>query len=82
MINTILQVLGAVAGAIGVLKNAGVNIGPIGTEALKVIEATQTDLANFTNGQAVVIGTFTENGVPGTIVAVKNGGPAAASLGL
>ena len=82
MLATILGVLGSVAQALGVLKGAGVNLGPIGNEAITIIGETAVDLTNFTNGQAVVLGTFTEGGVPGTIVAVKNGGTAASSLGL
>lgn len=82
MLNTIFNVLSQVAGAIGLLKGAGVNLGPIGDEVLKVIQATAADKANFEGGQAVVIGHFSEGGIPGTIVAVKNGGPAAGSLGL
>lgn len=82
MLSTIFNVLGAIGSALGTLKLGGVNIGPIGNEALKVIDATEADHANFESGQAVVVGTFTENGVKGYIVAVKAGGPAASALGL
>uniref|UniRef100_E6QP69 Uncharacterized protein n=1 Tax=mine drainage metagenome TaxID=410659 RepID=E6QP69_9ZZZZ len=82
MIANILKILGTVATSLGILKQFGVNLGPVGNEALNILNDVPIDLTDFNNGQAVVLGTFTENGVPGTIVAVKNGGPAAASLGL
>ncbi len=82
MIASILKVLGAVASAIGVLNQFGVNTGPIGNEVLRVVEDVPVNLTNFQDGQAVVVATFSEQGIPGTLVAVKNGGPAAASLGL
>jgi hypothetical protein len=64
------------------LKGSGVNIGSIGTVALQTIETTEQDEANYLAGQAVVVGTLSYDGQPGTIVVVKNGGPAAQSLGL
>lgn len=82
MIATILKVLGAVGSAIGILKQFGVDTGPIGNDLLHIVEDVPVNLTNFQNGQAVVVGTFSEGGIPGTLVAVKNGGPAAASLGL
>lgn len=82
MLNLIFKFLAPIATALVALKNSGINIGPIGDEVLKVIDATEADKVNFEGGQAVVIAHFTEGGVPGTVVAVKNGGPAAASLGL
>lgn len=82
MITTILNVLGAVASAFGVLKGAGVNLGPLGNEALTALESAAVNIANFENGNAVPIGHFTEGGVRGTIVVVKDGGSAATALGL
>lgn len=75
MITTILAMLAQLVSALGVLKSAGVNVGPIGTEAIAVITATETDLQNFATGQPVVIAHFTEGGAHGTLVALKDGGP-------
>lgn len=75
-------ILGAVGSILEGLKTAGINTGTIGDFALKEVQATQTDEANYLAGQAVPLGTFSYGGKPGTIVAVQNGGPAAASLGL
>lgn len=75
-------VLGAVGALLSTLKGSGVNVGSIGDFALNAIETTQTDEANYLNGQAVPVGTLSYQGKPGTIVAVMNGGPAAQSLGL
>ena len=74
--------IGAVGSLLGSLKGAGVPLGSVGDFALKEIESTQIDEANYLAGQAVPIGTISYQGEPGTIVAVKNGGPAAQSLGL
>lgn len=83
MFTTIFNtVLGAVGGILEGLKNAGVNTGSIGDFALKEVQATQTDEANYLAGQAVPLGKFSYGGKSGTIVAVQDGGPAAASLGL
>ena len=80
MLNAIFSILAQVAGALNILKGAGVNLGPIGNEAIKIIDATVADKTNFESGQAVVIGSFTEGGVPGTLFAAKNDGPAYKSL--
>ena len=78
----IAAALSAVGSLLGALKGSGVNIGDIGNLALTDIETTQVDEANYLAGQAVVVGSFSFNNEPGTIVAVKNGGAAAGSLGL
>lgn len=75
-------VIGAVGGIISGLKGAGVNLGSVGDFALKEIEATQIDEANYLAGQAVPVGTLSYQGKPGTIVVVADGGTAAQSLGL
>lgn len=87
MLATILKVLAGVASAIGVLKQFGIGITPgpaqtVENEILEVIDATTTDHTNYENGQAVIVATFTENGVKGYVVACKSGGAAAGSLGL
>lgn len=79
--NLIPIILGAAAAIFSGLKSAGV-LTNIDNEALNIVDASQVDLANYAAGQAVVLGTFSEGGQPGTIVAVKNGGAAAGSLGL
>lgn len=82
MLQALLGGLGQLANALGLLKTIGVNIGPVGNEVLKINNFTQTDIHNYESGQAVVLGQMSENGKPGTILCVMNGGPAAASVGL
>ena len=78
----ITAILAAVGGLLGGLKSGGVNVGSIGNLVLSDIQTSEVDEANYLNGQAVVVGSFSYDNQPGTIVVVKNGGPAAQSLGL
>lgn len=80
--NAILVALQAAAALIAGLKSSGVNLGPIGDVVAKDIAEYTASKANYENGQAVVVGTFSENNVQGYIVAVKQGGQAAGTLGL
>lgn len=88
MLATIIKVLAGIASAIGLLKQFGVGISTgspaqvVENEILSIINDTEADHANYENGQAVIVATFTESGVKGYLVAVKSGGPAASSLGL
>lgn len=80
------QIIAGVVNAIGSilnsLKGSGFPIGSLGDFVLKEVEATQVDEANYLAGQAVVLAPFSYQGQAGTILVVKNGGPAAQSLGL
>lgn len=82
MIAFILRILGYAASVFGAAKQFGLNVGPIGAEVMNILDETSIGMADYEAGQAVVLGTFTQAGAPGTIVVVKNGGPAAKSLGL
>ena len=78
----IAAALGAVGSLLSSLKGAGVNVGSAGDLVLKDVLATETDEANYLAGQAVPIQAFSYQNEPGTVLIVKNGGPAAASIGL
>ena len=64
------------------LQSWGINTGPLGAEAVKVVEATDADLANYEAGQAVVVANISIENEAGYLVAMKAGGPAAQALGL
>ena len=78
----IAAIIGGVGSLLASLKGAGVPLGPIGDVILQGVQLTQTDEANYLAGQAVPIHSFSYQNVPGSIIIVKNGGPAAQSLGL
>ncbi len=82
MISFILRILSYAASVFGAAKQFGLNLGPVASEVVNILDETAIGKADYEAGQAVVLGTFTENGAPGTIVVVKNGGPAAKALGL
>jgi len=75
-------IFGGLSALLGALKSAGVPVGNVGDQVLSTIEHSEVDLANYESGQAVPIANFSVAGEPGYLVAVKAGGPAAASLGL
>lgn len=80
MLNNIVAVLAKIAGALLVLKQFGVNTGTLGQEALDAIDATEATIADYQNGQAVVVASFTDGGVAGVLVAMNKTGPAYKSL--
>lgn len=82
MLSWLLPALGAIATLLTGLKAGGVNLGTVGNDALNVLDASQVDITNYEAGQAVPLANISVDGMPGTIIAVKNGGAAAASLGL
>lgn len=53
-----------------------------GAAALKIVQKTQAGFDNLQAGQAATVATIAVDGSDYSIVAVKNGGPAATALGL
>lgn len=82
VLQAIFKYLNFLPGLVQLLQQWGVNTGPIGAEAIKIVEATDTDLANYEAGQAVLVSTISIENEAGYLVAMKAGGPAAQSLGL
>lgn len=82
MLLTILKYLNFIPGLVALLKTWGINTGALGAEAVKIVEATDTDITNYEAGQAVVVAQISVENEAGYLVALKAGGPAAGSLGL
>ena len=85
MLATILKIFSFIPGLLTFLQSVGVNTGGAGAEAIKIVNATQTDIANYDSGQAVVVATIPANSVPGAnaagvLVAMQDGGPSYQSL--
>jgi hypothetical protein len=82
MLLTILKYLNFIPGLVSLLTSWGVPTGTLGAEAVKLVEATDADITNYEAGQAVVVANISVENEAGYLVAMKVGGPAAASLGL
>jgi hypothetical protein len=92
MLPFIVALLNLAPSLVGGFKTQGITVGkPLPAapgvsipleEAASLIGTAGIDYVNFEQGQAVVLGTFSEDGKPATIVAFKNGGSAATALGL
>lgn len=83
-LSSIVQWLSIIPGIAGILQAAGIKLPtPVG-QAIQVITATDADVANYESGQAVVVAKIpqVEGNDPGYLIACKQSGPAAQSLGL
>lgn len=77
-----LSIGGILAGLASIFVPAGSATSSIEEEVLQDIAAGSAGYVEYESGSAAVVATFTQNGVKGYVLAVKEGGTAAKALGL
>ena len=82
IVQVILHALGYVPTIVQFVEGLGVKMPSIVDLAVKDIDSAEIEYQNLQNGQPAILGTFTENGMPCSIFAIKNDSSLGQQLGL